>query len=333
MLKYWELHPLQLLRELAIHQGDASTSDKTKPTSNASPQQKQEQQPRNESPLLPQQQQQQQNGYFMHRSKQQVFRDAHLSFMFLMKTAIYTTSSGPLEDEKKNVLRDFLKVLQYTMPPASSLQPVLNDLLEDFGELVAKSPEGIEEVLARHSKLPSPQQVGHNEDDENHWSPACTQHGTGFTCGLWQLFHIMTIGVVEWNLVSTDVEQRLIPSHVANALHLFVEQFFLCEECRIHFVHDYQSCAYDRCSRLIDYKKKASIHHWIQLPLWLYETHNGVNERLRSERIENKEENESTYTNQQILWPPIEECPRCWVLSQGRWEEEMVYRYLRLTYW
>lgn len=35
---------------------------------------------------------------------------------------------------------------------------------------------------------------------------------------------------------------------------------------------------------------------------------------------------------QDVLWPSIYMCPKCW-LSEGRWDEDIVYSYLRLEYW
>lgn len=35
---------------------------------------------------------------------------------------------------------------------------------------------------------------------------------------------------------------------------------------------------------------------------------------------------------QDVLWPSIHMCPKCW-LSEGRWDEDIVYSFLRLEYW
>ena len=85
---------------------------------------------------------------------------------------------------------------------------------------------------------------------------------------------------------------------------------------------------------------------WIQFPLWLYETHNGVNKRLHNERLELRRKQaaegniedgidyDSSLGDNDVMWPPISTCPSCWLSPHdGRWDEENVYRYMRLTYW
>lgn len=143
----------------------------------------------------------------------------------------------------------------------------------------------------------------------------------------------MTVGAVEWNLASPNSEYQLPPEQVAEAIRVYVEYFFQCEECRMHFIHEFDSCSYDRCNRLVDKKSiNYGIKEWKELPLWLYETHNGVNVRLRKERIERHDEEPDTTTNFQVMWPPMDRCSYCW-LSQGRWDEEVTYEYLKSQYW
>jgi hypothetical protein len=121
-------------------------------------------------------------------------------------------------------------------------------------------------------------------------------------------------------------------------------------ECRANFLHEYDACSYDRCNRLIDKTKDdGTSQHWIQFPLWLFETHNAVNTRLRKERIEIRQQEvrerggeqavanklldfDLLSTEQDVMWPPMDRCPTCW-LTNGRWDEDNVYRYMRLQYW
>jgi hypothetical protein len=136
---------------------------------------------------------------------------------------------------------------------------------------------------------------------------------------------------VEWNALATDAEQWLVPMEVADSLRNFIEHFFQCDDCRVHFLSEYDACGHDRCNRLVSKKEFSTISDWKQLPLWLYETHNGVNTRLRQERLDNKEEKDTT-SRWQVQWPPVYQCAQCW-LSEGRWDEDQVYRFLRLQYW
>jgi hypothetical protein len=307
-LNYWELHPLQIIRKLGIS------------TDNYGQERQQEVDIDNNVQVAPLRINAEQNkaSHFLGQSKKEAFDNAHLSFDFAMRNAVYT-SLEPLADKPKDTLRNFLKVLQTTFPTSASLQPVLEDLISNFKDVA----NGEEHLTAIMDKYPPPSTT---------WSPGCLQHGTGYTCGLWELFHIMSVGLVEWNELATQDELKFTTIQAADALRDYIEHFFQCDECRVNFLREYDACGHDRCNRLTDHKAEANLKEWIEFPLWLYETHNAVNRRLRQERIDAHDETPDLTTEYEVMWPPKEKCPSCW-LSDGRWDEEEVYRCLRLEYW
>jgi hypothetical protein len=255
--------------------------------------------------------------HFLPRSRTEAFRDAHLSFEFAMKTAVYT-SDGPLSQEKQDVLKPFLRILQKTLPATMTIQPILNDMLNNF-EILVQGDDKLNAILERY---PAPIKT---------WSDSSRQHGTGYTAGLWTLFHIMSVGLVEWNQMVLDDSQLLVPSEVADHLRSYIEHFFQCDVCRLHFMNEYDACSYDRCNRLIS-KRKGTLEQYMQFPLWLYETHNAVNTRLRKERIALNDEPESRTTEAEVMWPPMESCSSCWV-SEGHWDEHVIFKFLHSSYW
>ena len=260
--------------------------------------------------------------YFMRRNRLEAFHDAHVSFDFAMKTAVFT-QNGPLPDKPKQALRDFLLAMKMTLPSSSSMQPVVRSLLINF-ESITKSPDAINEIMA---KYPPPEPL-------NNWSEASLQHGTGFTAGLWVLFHIMSVGLVHWNHDINDDAQKLAPAEMADTLRNYIEHFFQCEECRLNFLADFDACMYDRCNRLVTTAVGASVQQYIQYPLWLFETHNAVNVRLRKERIEQGIETEASTDEGDVVWPPFAFCPHCWPSPvKDRWNEVQVYRFLQQSYW
>jgi len=258
--------------------------------------------------------------YFTYRSRHESFHDAHLSFDFALKTAIYQMT-GPLPEKPKETLKKFLGVMQKTVPISSTMQPVIRDLLLDF-ENVASSSKNLNAVLANH---PPPRPI-------SKWSAASEQHGTGYTAGLWQLFHVMSIGLVIWNHLAIEDDQKIIPAEMADILRDYVEHFFLCEECRLNFLSAFDACSYDRCNRLITSASLGTLQQYIQYPLWLFETHNALNVRLRKERIEQNVETEEFTSDTDVLWPPATSCQKCW-LSEGRWNEFEIYKYMQQSYW
>ncbi|KAJ8747763.1 hypothetical protein K2173_013071 [Erythroxylum novogranatense] len=99
----------------------------------------------------------------------------------------------------------------------------------------------------------------------------------GFSCGLWVLFHSLSVQI-------EDGESQFIFTSICE----FIHNFFICEECRQHF---YRMC--------------SSVSHPLnssrEFALWLWNTHNKVNERLMKEES-------SLGTGDpkfpKIIWPP-----------------------------
>ena len=144
----------------------------------------------------------------------------------------------------------------------------------------------------------------------------------------------MTVGVVEWNMMlgEDQLDDLSISTvHAADTLRNFIANFFGCEVCRVNFLSSYDECSLGRCDRLTeDY---YGYDHWIQLPVWLYETHNAVNLRLLKEEYEREKRGVPTVSDEKNKqWPPREDCPKCWRVDDA-WDEESVYKYLRIEYW
>jgi len=142
---------------------------------------------------------------------------------------------------------------------------------------------------------------------------------------------------VEWNLNNVAGSKKLFlkPGKVGQILRDYIEHFFGCEVCRLNFLHDYDSCGFNRCERLITTDSIGSPKDWKELPLWLFEFHNGVNLRLLNERAE-RDNNKTPTTQQQELndveWPARKDCPSCWY-ADGRFDSDIVYLFLQLMYW
>lgn len=136
--------------------------------------------------------------------------------------------------------------------------------------------------------------------------------------------------VVDYNKVTLEADKILITEKVARTLRDYIDNFFGCESCRQRFVATFDACGHDRCDRLKDeFSEKES--DWVQVPLWLYETHNAVNVRLLKERASRENRDATPDEMANVRWPPKTECSACWV-SDGEWDEEFVYKYLRLEY-
>lgn len=263
--------------------------------------------------------------YFPERSKTEIFSDAALSFDFALRNNIFM-SFNPLSSDQKTTLQNWMKLLQHTIPPQMhSVHDQIEAILESF-DSISQDHTALEEAI-RDIK-PS----------TDRWSASCTRGSeyAGYTCGLWELFHIVTVGVAEWNNDKIQKGENLdtIPAaYAASVIRDYIEHFFACEVCRENFIQSYDGCAFDRCTRLSDGQSQISAYTWKDLGLWLWETHNDVNIRLLRERTEREGgQNPDEAQSLSVRWPSDMNCPDCWNVD-GTFNSDEVYRHLRTEYW
>lgn len=253
----------------------------------------------------------------MKRLKRDLYADAHMSLDRSLRELF--TSNDALPDETKRVLKRWLRLIRDTIPNRWKAHKTVLAVLANFNN--ATSDEG--QLL----KI-----LDSNPPTTTKWSLSCTKglDGMGYTCGLWQLFHIMSVGLLEWN--QNVHEDGIIWSAEAAGKNLrdFIEHFFGCEVCRTNFIRAYDNCELNRCSRLVPYKK---IRHWIQFPMWLIETHNAVNLRLARERAEREHRGALTADEEfATQWPFPNDCPKCWINGTNL-DKSTVLKHLRIEYW
>ena len=98
---------------------------------------------------------------------------------------------------------------------------------------------------------------------------------TTYTCGLWSLFHILTIAAAEKSAPRSFLGQsggEITPQLALLRVRGFVANFFGCEECSEHFLRTFDACSLGRCSlRERDGEGAA---------LWLWQAHNGVTRHI-----------------------------------------------------
>lgn len=252
------------------------------------------------------------------RTKNQLHDDASLSFHFSMRNGIFLEDE-PLSDMKRNAFSSWIDLLHRTLPPTWNVHEGINAIRENI-ESAAENESAFIEILDEH------------KPGKSTWSMACT-HGdeyAGYTCGLWELFHIITIGLVEWNSVTPDEKDQISTLNAADTVRDFVANFFGCEVCQKNFLREYDACENNRCNRLSS--EKETLDQWRELALWLWETHNDVNVRLTKEKAKRENRNATSKEEMTALWPSKRECSMCW-FEDGSWDEDVIYTYLRLEYW
>lgn len=303
----WELHPFRILSALGIEANGFEFDDETDKTGKQSGQEGVEIiKPRHV------------------RSKQELYGDAYLSFDFALRNGIFMESPY-LTNTTKSALEEWLQLLRRALPPVWKIQRTIDAILNDFETNTANETRFLETI--------EPFKPNHND-----WSPACTHENglPGYTCGLWELFHIMTVGVMEWNKQSDNKWVAISTEHAADTLRDYIAHFFGCQVCQENFLKAYDACSFDRCNRLKaihdDDENDSYPTDWEQLPLWLWETHNAVNVRLLNEKADREGKTVTAQDEEDVRWPSRQECPGCW-RNDGTWDEDIVYKYLRITYW
>jgi thiol-disulfide isomerase/thioredoxin len=248
-----------------------------------------------------------------------IFNDALISFHFALRNGIYM-NNGPLSIKARAALQSWLNLLHRAIPVASSLHSAVSALLDDF-EFIVEDENTFMETVFRFAP------------PKMKWSKGCT-HGTrgaGYTCGLWNLFHIVTVGVTEWNQLSlVDPSMAIGVEEAAVTIRNYVENFFGCEVCRMNFMAAFDSCAHDRCTRLDN--NATSMSEWRELPLWLFETHNSVNIRLLHEKGEREDFAPTPQDEINKRWPARDSCLNCW-RDDGSWVGDHVVEHLKVDYW
>ncbi len=251
-----------------------------------------------------------------------VFTDASLSWEFAMRTSIFMTNNA-LNQKQKTTLKSWLELLEKTLPHAEQMKRIVASnmqLLHSFNEIVQS-----EEKLLAHM----------GPDRKQEWSRGCSKgkDGAGYTCGLWSMFHIMTVGLVQWNAQEAHTKDKVSTEDAGRILRDYIEEFFGCNACRENFIRMYDDGQFDRLSRLSMDVSTESDTEWKQLSLWLWEVHNDVNVRLLKEDNLDKGVKAPTEAEEQnVRWPSKQDCPSCWQ-DGGGWDEDEVYFYLESYYW
>ena len=116
------------------------------------------------------------------RTRDNLQADIHLSFDYAMRNEIYTRTGG-LSKEQQRVLLSVLELLHATLPQSWGMSKLLHELIDNFVYIVRSE----EYLLAVLDDYPATAES---------WSLSCS-HGAadeGYTCGLWELFHAMSVG-------------------------------------------------------------------------------------------------------------------------------------------
>ncbi|XP_043288685.1 sulfhydryl oxidase 2 [Venturia canescens] len=210
-----------------------------------------------------------------------------------------------IKGEKMQALKNFTSVLASYFPVKHGNPMFLGTISfvvrskdeirgEDFATLVSSTEQEMSPVYS----------------EENKWI-GCKPSKPGlrgYSCGLWTLFHTMSVSLAAKSEEHPDLE----PTQVLGAMHGYIKNFFGCADCAQHFV------AMAGKNKIFDV---ATANEGI---LWLWRAHNEVNQRLAGDATEDPE-------HPKVQYPTAEHCPQCRD-DNDRWNETNVLAYLKKKY-
>ncbi|KAH7697422.1 Protein F47B7.2 c [Aphelenchoides avenae] len=205
-----------------------------------------------------------------------------------------------------SALKGWVHVLKRFVP----LSAPVRRLFYRLDEWVQKEPTQIraEQWLSKFEEIQG--ELGHPIPANTTWQ-ACRGSKPflrGYTCGLWTLFHAITVEAYKEN----KLDPRFRPlDEVLEPIHQFILHYLSCEICRQNFDKMTMN------NRLSDVSKPEDVI------LWLWRAHNNVNQRLSGEASEDPK-----FPKRQF--PPASVCPEC--QSNGAYHEEKIVNFMLRYY-
>jgi thiol oxidase len=267
--------------------------------------------------------------YSLTRTRDTVYNDAALSFMHALKTEVFS-----VKDERqapnsvqREVFSNWIDLLYWTLPPTWMLHILINDIRNNIDSVMA-SEDNMLFMVEKHQDVV----MGGNLK----WSAQCSKSDdrAGYSCGLWSLFHIVSIGVIERHRAVLGARDQVSTKFVAQTVRNYVEQFFDCAVCKEYFLEMFDRCGFSHCRRFKQPQKLPPLESWAEFAIWLWEVHNDVNVKLVEAESQREGGNVGTSKRKSNIsvWPPANQCPSCRD-DNGNWKKDAVLGHLKKEYW
>jgi len=251
---------------------------------------------------------------------EQLFQDATSSFLATLSSSIYSKhpQSSSLPPKESQELAEFIDLIRWAFPPETKVHTLAEDLKQEFRSITSNE-EGLLIVLSRHMDL----------REGVTWSKRCTGGNSNedpYSCGIWSLLHIISIGVAERHSSVVGDSERVSVQHAGQSIKAFIAHFYIgCDSCKRSWIE-----LYDEANSLALTNQMTGIdEQWKQLAIWIWEVHNEINIRRQSYKNPSK-----------LLWPSREECPKCWPSENGvtaksmdSFDQDALFNHLKKTYW
>ncbi|CAI5741050.1 unnamed protein product [Peronospora destructor] len=240
-------------------------------------------------------------------------QDAASAFVFGLKQGVFM-ASDVMKDDELNALKGWLKVVSKTFPGAINrkvITPLYEKMMDkellDFDTwdaVVTTWQEG--SVAAFRAEADRLDLTGDNIPEWQRLDDLFIGQGATYracalyTCGQWNMFHMLTVNPPE-----TGAQKDELMVSVVASIRRFIKHFFGCADCREHFLKENTA---EVVKKIKDAEAKP-----LALRRWLWEKHNSVNKRLHHP-----------------IWPKPDMCPICG--TEDAWEMVEVDKWLSKTF-
>lgn len=199
---------------------------------------------------------------------QETHSDAIKAFFLTLKHNVFgdldqltTGVSKKLSRHQADVLKDFFDLCYWTLPPSWKIHQILLDLRTDFDTAIG-GPVKLKSVMLAHSDV-----------NPTQWSKQCSAiskkqelenneiNSSSYSCGLWNLLHIISIGVNECSGHVMGDAIRGTPAYAAWVIRDFISLMIpdgrnnddtrfhklkWCKGCRDNIINSFDSCQHEQ---------------------------------------------------------------------------------------
>ena len=274
---------------------------------------------------------------------EEIFHDAMSSFVVTLTSSLYSQlpHGSALPPDRSIALREFVDLVRWAYPPETQVHELAQHLADEFFA-ISTSEAGLLGVISQHTSI----------HEGMSWSTRCSGADSsqdGYSCGLWMLLHIISLGVKErHDAVVGDID-RLSVSYAGHVMRSFIDEFFIhCETCRQLWIalYDEACCELHNSDHSIADKTTSDSNNkdqdWRQLALWVWEIHNEITVRTKHAAGKGYYSKYSHIASTKLLWPSPIDCPMCWqstgngngqTTNMNSYDPDATYNHLKKTYW
>lgn len=275
-----------------------------------------------------------------------IFKDASLSLVHSLQHDIFSTtstknngsSSGTsgttsttlfLQPDEQRAFLEWIDLLYWTLPPSPWKAPmIIHDIRTNVDFQNINQFEMVQIVTNHREAI--------LDGTQNQWSQSCSENqaGRGHVCGIWNLLHIVSIGIAERHGAVLGDQEKIVTAHAAQTIMDYMEYFITDDFFKeIFFQVSRNDCGNKKpCTRFREDKNK--VKYWHEPALWLWEIHNKIKIMSYKKEMTKEGTGMSKEEEDKLIWPSQDDCPKCRKKGKSiEWDEDELYSFLKSKYW